>query len=313
MEYLYSACGLVLLFAGGDLLVRGAVSLALSMGVSALLAGLVIVGFGTSTPELLVSLRAALEGSPDIAVGNVVGSNIANVLLILGAAALIKPIACQPAAVYRDGAAVLAVSLAMVGLGWTGMVGRWTGAAMFAALLGYMAYCYGSETRGGDPAARMHEEEAELKEGHLPVWRSVLYALGGLLALMAGAELLVDGASSIARALGVPEAVIGLTLVALGTSLPELATSIAAAFRGKSDVAVGNVLGSNLFNILGILGVTAAVTPIPVSPQIVQYDLWIMLASAAVLLPLLLTGRRLSRAEGGLFLIAYAAYIVSLY
>ena len=313
MSYALVAGGFILLFLGGEMLVRGAVGLARQLGVSPLLIGLVVVGFGTSAPELMVSLEAALQGQPDIAVGNVVGSNIANILLVLGAAALIYPIHCPTQVVYRDGLAMLAASLVLVGLGVIGHIAAWQGGLMVAILLAFIVYSYWTEKYRMAPSAELHQHEAEeFEDGSRPLWLNTAILCVGLAAIMGGANMLVDGAVSIARAAGVSEAVIGLTLVAIGTSLPELATSVIAALRKHTDVAIGNVLGSNMFNILSILGITALVTPVPINPEIMN-DIWIMVGVAVLLLPVLLTGHRVYRVEAGLFLIAYAGYIAWLY
>ncbi len=312
-HYWLAGGGFALLFLGGEMLVRGSVGLARRLGVSPLLIGLVVVGFGTSTPELMVSLEAALQGRTDIAVGNVVGSNIANILLVLGIAALIYPIHCPTQVVYRDGLAMLAASLVLVGFGVIGQIAAWQGGLMVAVLVVFIAYSYWTEKYRMAPSATLHQHEAEaIKDRTRPLWFHAISLGVGLAAIMGGATMLVDGAVTIARAAGISEAVIGLTLVAIGTSLPELATSMIAAVRKHADVAIGNILGSNMFNILSVLGFTALVTPVPISPEIVD-DIWIMMGVAVILLPALLTGHRLSRAEAVLFLAAYAGYIVWLY
>jgi len=308
------AIGLILLFLGGEALVRGAVNLAARLGVSPLLIGLTIVAFGTSSPELVVSLQAGLKGQPDLAVGNVVGSNIANILLILGVSALIHPLRCRPIVVFRDGTLMVAASIILVVTGYWSPINRIEGILMLAGLIGVILYSYWSERqRNLPPETVAIPETADLAARPMRLWAGVGLVVGGLAALVIGSSALVKGAVGLARAVGVSEAVIGLTLVAVGTSLPELATSAIAAFRRQADVAVGNVIGSNLFNILGILGLTAAVTPVPVHPQIVSFDLWVMLGCALVLLPFLVTGWRLSRIEGGIFLTVYGLYLLCLY
>jgi cation:H+ antiporter len=305
--------GLVMLGLGGDVLVRGAVGVARRFGLSPLLIGLTLVGFGTSMPELATSLQANLGGSPDVAIGNVVGSNIANILLILGIAAVIRPIACDRAAFRRDGPMLAASQLAMAAVILTGVVGRVEGAVMLAGLLAYTVFCYVSERRAGDAGARMHAQEAELPAlPQAPLWLSAAMALGGIALTIAGARLLVDGAIDLARAAGISEAVIGLTLVAVGTSLPELATAIVAALRRQGDVAFGNVIGSNIFNALGILGATALALPMPAAEQILAFDLWVMLGVAALAIVATMTGWRIDRREGLLFLAGYAAYLAVL-
>ena len=310
MTYLYVAVGFALLFAGGELVVRGAVGLARRFGVSPLVIGLTIVGFGTSLPELLVSLRAALAGAPGIAVGNVIGSNMANMMLILGVAALICPIAVNPNAVRRDGLFVLAATAVFAAIGLGGAVDRWQGAVMILLLLGYVAFSLWRDLHADDDAAALHREEADELTGQpRRLWVLILSVAGGFAAIGAGAGLLVDGATALARAAGVSDEVIGLTLVAVGTSLPELATSIVAAYRGHSDVCLGNVLGSNIFNLFGILGITALATPVPFADRIVAFDLWALLAATALLAPFMLTGRRVSRPEGTTLLALYAGYV----
>jgi len=308
------AVGLILLFFGGEALVRGAVNMAARLGVSPLLIGLTIVAFGTSSPELVVSLQAGLKSQPDLAVGNVVGSNIANILLILGISALIHPLRCQPIIVMRDGTFMVAASIILVVTGYWSPINRIEGILMLAGLIGVILYSYRSEKRRNLPPETVTIPEiADLAARPMRFWVGAVLVIGGLAALVLGSHALVKGAVGLARAAGVSEAVIGLTLVAVGTSLPELATSAIAAFRRQADVAVGNVIGSNVFNILGILGLTAIVTPIPVNPQMVSFDLWVMLGCALVLLPFLITGWRLSRMEGGIFLAVYGLYLLCLY
>jgi cation:H+ antiporter len=310
MLYLELLGGLVLLFVGGEFLVRGAVSLARKTGVSSLLIGLVLVGFGTSMPELVASLQAARAGYPGLAVGNVVGSNIANVLLILGLAAVISPVLCRRAAFTRDGAVAAGATVLLMALAWTGEIGRGWGIALLAMLVAYAAYSYLSERRGANAdGAAVHEAQAQEIPTDKPVWISLAVTLGGMAALLVGADMLVDSAVVLARSMGVTEAVIGLTLVALGTSLPELATCAIAAARGHSDVAFGNVIGSNIFNILGILGVTAIVQPLAVPEEIADVDVWVMAGSLALLAAVAFTSWRIRRAEGALFLVLYAGYI----
>ncbi|MBL27019.1 MAG: sodium:calcium antiporter [Rhodospirillaceae bacterium] len=314
MEYALVVGGLLLLFGGGEVLVNGAVSLANRLGVSPLIIGLTVVGFGTSAPELLVSLEAALGGQPDIAVGNVVGSNIANILLILGAASVIYPIRCAPQVVFRDGIFMLASAALFALLAHEGIIPRWQGAVMFAALLVFVGYSYWSERYRKAPSERLHRHEAEeFGDAERSLGLSLVLVAVGFVALIGGSKMLVSGALDIARAAGISEAVIGLSLVAVGTSLPELATSCMAAVRKHTDVAVGNVLGSNIFNILSVLGLTAIVEPVPISSEILGLDLWIMLGVSVLVLPVLITGWRINRVEGGIFLLAYAGYIAILY
>ena len=312
MTYFLIIAGFALLLFGGEAVVRGSVALAQRLGVSPLIVGLTIVGFGTSLPEMVVSVNAALVGSPGLAVGNVVGSNIANILLILGVAAVIAPIAVHPGAVKRDLLGMSAATLVYVGLGMSGQIVFWQGVLMLIALMSYIGFTVWHDNKSNDEAAEMHRDEAA-EMGEIPL-RTVSIAgiiIVGLFAVVVGAEWLVTGATTLATEFGIPEEVIGLTVVAIGTSLPEIATSIVAAYRGHSDVCVGNVLGSNLFNLFGITGVTALFAPLPFSDKIVSFDLWILLAATAIIIPFMLTGRRISRPEGIVLLILYVSFIAS--
>ena len=312
--YVYALGGFIVLFAGGEWLVRGAVSVARRMGIAPVLIGMTIVAFCTSAPELIVSLEAALRGQVDMAVGNVVGSNIANVLLILGVSALISPIVVKTSELRRDTLVMLGSVAVLTGLSVSGVVERWHGGLMVGALIGYVWYSYHTEIYRESPSAELHQHEAEEFSGVTrKLWLGITELAVGLGALVVGSRLLVSGATDIALSFGVPEAVIGLTLVAVGTSLPELATSVTAAIRGHSDVAVGNVVGSNLFNSLGIISITALVTPLPVSETIASFDVWVMLGSAALVVPLLLWRGRIGRPMGGVLLVGYVVYLGILY
>lgn len=299
----FVAGGLALLLGGGECLVRGAVGLARSLGVPPLVIGLTVVAFGTSAPELVVSLQAALGGHPDIVLGNVVGSNNANILLIAGAAAAIRPVAAEPGAVRRDGAALMAATLAFIGLCLLGELGFGAGLALAAALAAWMAWSLRSARRRGS------EGEDEIEAAPRGAALALLLTLAGIAGVLLGARLLIDGAVDVARAAGLSEAVIGLTLIAFGTSLPELAAAGMAALRGHGDIALGNVMGSNLFNMLGIAGVTAMAAPVPVPAELLRLDLWVMLAATLLLLAAMRGGRRIGRLEGGALAGAYALYI----
>lgn len=310
LNLLYIAAGVALLSAGGEFLIRGALGAANRLGVSPLLSGLVIVGFGTSAPELVVSVDAALEQRPDIAVGNVVGSNIGNVLLILGICALITPLSVKPLALRRDAVTVVIASGLFIVLVGGSALARSDAAILLACLGGYLAWAYVTERFRAAPAAELHRAEAEeLSAVPQAGWLIALAVVAGLALLVAGSRALLSGSVAVAEELGVSEALIGLTLVAIGTSLPELSISIIASVRRHADVAVGNVLGSNIFNLLGILGVSALLQPLPVHERILAVDQWVMLAAALVLLAFLHTGRRLTRAEGMLLLAGYVAYV----
>lgn len=300
------AAGLVLLTLGADYLVRGAISFANRLGMPPLLIGLTVVGFGTSMPELLVSMQAALDGAPAIAVGNVVGSNIANILLILGLAAAISPIPAMIPSLKRDMVMMLFAAVVMLGLGYLGLIGFLTGLAMFALLAAYLAWVTYTDRR------RMSAEEAELVV-KLAGWKEALFIAGGLAGLFIGANLLIDAATSIALQFGISEAVIGLTIVAVGTSLPELATSVVAAFRRQAEIALGNVVGSNIFNILGILGLTAMVVPVPVDASMASFDIPFMLGVSLALVALILLAGRIGRPAGVAMLAIYTGYVAWLF
>lgn len=302
--------GLALLAVGGEALVAGSVAIARRLGVSRLVIGLTLVGFGTSTPELIASLDAALIGSPGIALGNVVGSNIANILLILGLTALVLPIAITKQAFVRDGCVLVGAAILLLIVALHGNMDRLVGIGFVLLLIAYVAITYLTERHRRSAAAFVHEAEADAVPFGLSFRIGLLVATGGIVAVVAGANILVPAAMQIARFAGIPEVVIGLTMVAVGTSLPELATSIVAAIRGQGDVAFGNIVGSNIFNILGVAGATAIVVPLPVSQQIVSFDIWAMLAATLLLMLLAASGWRVSRREGVLFLVAYAGYLV---
>jgi cation:H+ antiporter len=297
VTYLLFLVGLAGLFFGGDALVRGASGVAQAFRVPPLVIGLILVGFGTSAPELLVSLNAALSGQPGIAIGNVVGSCIANILLILGIAAVIGPIPAAFPQLARDLGWMAAAALVMVPVFAGGLVSRPEGLLLVAAL-GFYIW---RSMRG--PSMPVSDVPAP------PLPGSVLIALAGLAGVLIGAHLLVQSASEIARTFGISEAVIGLTIVAVGTSLPELATTVAAAMRGERDIALGNVIGSNVFNVFGILGLTALTTPVPVEARFLTVDVPVLAAAMAALVALIVLKGRLPRPAGIAALAAYALYI----
>ena len=300
LTYLILAFGLFALFIGGDFLVKGAGGLAVRLGLSPMVIGLTVVGFGTSAPELLVSLNAALGGQPGIAIGNVVGSNIANTLLILGLAAVLAPITVAFAAIRRDLFWMAGATLALPVVLWSGGLGLIEGLVLVAGLIAFLVI----SLRSGPPSAPDIGPVG-------PLWRSIGFALGGLVAIMAGAHYLVQSATIIARDFGISEAMIGLSIVAIGTSLPELATTIVAVLRGQRDIAVGNVIGSNVFNVLGILGITAIIVPIPAAERFMQVDIPFLLGLTAVIVVLLWRNGKIGRIAGGLMLLAYAGYLAA--
>jgi cation:H+ antiporter len=295
--------GIIALFFGGEALVRGSVDIARRMAIPPLLIGLTVVGFGTSTPELLVSVDAALRGVPDIALGNVLGSNIANVLLIAGLSAMVWPIRITGDTLRRDATAMILASLILIPLFATGQAGRPAGLVLLAGLIVYLTLAYRQ-------AGKAAPEHADAKPA-AALLVCIVWVLGGLVALIVGARFLVDGAVSIARDFGLSEAFIGLTVVAVGTSLPELATSLVAAFRKQSEIAIGNIVGSNIFNILGILGVTALIYPIPVAGRFLYFDLPVVIAAALLMTGFLLMRPAIGRWAGFAMLVGYAAYIWS--
>ena len=310
MVFALIAAGLVVLVIGGELIVRGSVRAARLCPAAPLLIGLTLVGFGTSTPELLTSLVAAFKGSPGIAVGNVVGSNIANILLILGVAAVIAPLAVEPSAFRRDSIALAGSSLICALAVWLGFLDRLTGTVFVALLIGYITWAWRHERQSRDPEAERQEQIAsDIPAGTQSLAAALVLAALGIGLTMLGAKLLVDGAIDLARGWGVSETVIGLSIVAVGTSLPELVASVIAALRRHGGVALGNVIGSNIYNILGILGVTAAVHPIAIPPEIARLDIWVLLAVTALLIVFLRSGWTLQRWEGAVFLAGYGCYV----
>jgi len=306
MLFISLVAGLALLLIGGDLFVRGAVSIARKLGVSPLLIGLTLVGFGTSTPELVTSLQAAMAGSPGVATGNVVGSNIANILLILGLAAMLKPVLVDGGALKRDGAVLAASALVCLAVVMSGVLDRMSGLVFIAGLVAYLGFAIWQERRAPAGAAPGVDTEIAPAEPHGVL--ALVLTVGGLALTIFGASLLIDGAVGLATRFGVSETIIGLSIVAIGTSLPELVTSVVAALRGQNDVAFGNIVGSNIYNVFGILGVTALVQPIPVPREIIAVDIWVMLAATGALIVLARTGHRITRGEGALMLAGYAGY-----
>nr|WP_272890469.1 calcium/sodium antiporter [Stutzerimonas stutzeri] len=318
MTFVYLIAGLVLLVAGAEVLVRGAAKLAAQFGISPLVIGLTVVAFGTSAPETAVSVQAAFNGSGDIAIGNVLGSNIANVLLILGMTALVAPLVVSRQLIRLDVPIMIGASLVTFGLAWDGELSRLDGALLFTAVVVYTLFLVISSRREKKAADADDEfaKEFGLNEQAKPNAGLINAGLviAGLVLLVVGSNFLVEGAVALARALGLSELVIGLTVIAIGTSLPELATSILAAFRGERDIAVGNIVGSNLFNLLCVLGLASLVSPqaISVSPNALAFDFPVMIAVAVACLPIFFTGYSINRWEGALFVAYYAAYTLYL-
>lgn len=299
MTYLLFVVGLVALFFGGEYLVRGASAIARKFNLSPMVIGLTIVGFGTSAPEMLVSVQAALADQPAIAIGNVLGSNIANILLILGLSALIAPLLIPVRKLWRDLAFMLAATAVIWVMLLDGQVTRLDGVLLLAGLVVFLIVAF----------VTGKSDEDQSIEGDIPQWKAWAFTLGGLVVLVIGARFLVDSATDIARAFGISEAVIGLTIVAVGTSLPELATSVIAAIRKQTEIAVGNIVGSNIFNIFGILGTTAVLAPIPADPRFAAIDMPWAMGTAVGLTVLAFVLGGLPRIAGVVLLAAYGGYL----
>lgn len=304
--------GLVLLFFGGEWLVTGAARLARSLGISPLIIGLTVVAMGTSMPELLVSLSAILRDSSDISVGNVVGSNIANIGLILGISGLIYPISIHASVLRRELPIMLVVAVAAYITFLDGEVSRLDGALLVIGLIAFILFMiYASRTeqrqRALAESTALPEDDISLSE--IQRGREILRLLLGIALLIIGAQLTVDNAVQFAESIGISERIIGITLIAVGTSLPELVTSATAAFRKESDIAIGNVVGSNIFNIVAILGITALVKPIGVTAHLINIDALVMLGFSFLLIPFV-ANRSLGRGEGAFFLLAYLSFLI---
>lgn len=314
------AGGLALLALGGELLVRGASRLAALAGISPLVIGLTVVSFGTSSPELAVSIQAGLGGNPNITIGNVVGSNIFNVLFVLGACALIMPLMVSVQVVRREVPIMIGTAFLTAILAVDGRIGLGDGVALFAIMLGYTIWSIVNGRKESEAARQEYEKGLGLNPAvSRPVWQmaiiQVVMVAAGLGLLVLGARWLIDGAVAVARALGVSDVIIGLTIVAAGTSLPEVVASLVATLKNERDIAIGNVVGSNIFNVLSILGLSAIVVPsgLPVPSSVLNFDLPVMLAVSVACLPIFFTGMSIARWEGALFLayyVAYTAYLI---
>jgi cation:H+ antiporter len=308
--------GLALLVAGAEALVRGAGKLAISVGVSPLVVGLTVVAFGTSSPEMAVSVQSAMAGKVDIAIGNVVGSNIFNVLFILGVCALIAPLMINRQIIRQEVPIMIGASLLLVGFMFDGAINRVEAIIMFVLLVAYTVFLVVQSRRESKASQAEGADDIDMSSTWDRHWGvQIVLVIVGLVLLVQGSNLFVEAAIIFAKSIGVSELVIGLTIVAAGTSMPEVATSIMATIRGQRDIAVGNVIGSNTFNILGVLGVTGIVAPtsLAVAPSILTFDMWVMLAVAVACLPVFFTGREIARWEGAVFLgyyMAYTAYLI---
>jgi len=297
--------GFVMLFLGGELLLRGSIALAKRFQLSNLLIGAVVIGFGTSTPELSASISAALKGAPDIALGNVIGSNTANVFLIAGMAGLLCPLKIPYANVHRDVVMMVVSSVMLVVMMWFETLDMITGVIFLLTLAGYIIWSFQSSDDDCD-------NEAISAKTYSTGMAFVLLAVG-IATLTGGAALMVDGVIGVARRFGISEAIIGLTVVAVGSSLPELATAIISSIQKQSEMVLGNIIGSSIFNVLAILGVTALIQPIPVSPQMMAFDVWVMIAATLLLTLLIVMGIKIGRRIGSLMVIGYLSYVIWLY
>ena len=313
MAWVLSGLGLVILLLAGDALVKGAVNLSLRVGIPALIVSLTIVAFGTSAPELLISVNAVLEGKPGLALGNVVGSNTANILLVLGVPAMISGLHTSSCDVKKTFLFMIGATLLFIGLAFRGVFDWYAGVVLLAALAFVLMDAFGEAKRHRRAVAAMavpEDEDVEGADPDMPWWQIFVFLILGLIGLPLGADLLVDNASIIARSFGVSDAVIGLTLVALGTSLPELATTVMAALRKQADVALGNVIGSNMFNLLAIIGITTLIGPIPVIKEFLVFDLWVMLGASLLLIPFVFMKQDIGRKWGIALTVLYLVYIV---
>ena len=311
IPFLYCVAGFILLGVSGEALLRGAVTTADRLKIPPLLIGLTVIAFGTSIPELTVSLNAARSGNPDIAVGNVVGSNIANILLVLGAMAVFRSFTIDAGTLNRDGRVMLGVSVLMVLMALNGVISQWMGFALLTILGVFTLLLYRGARHESDVNETAASVDENLLEGGLPM--ALLFLTAGLAGVLWGSDLMVDGAVGLAQQAGISQAVIALSIVAIGTSLPELFISLFASLRGQTGLAIGNIIGSNISNILLILGVVASLGPLNVSPEIGNRDVWVMLGVAILGLVLMRSARRMSRMEGLFSLFLYALYVSYLY
>lgn len=317
MPWLLCALGLVILLLAGDALVRGAVNLSLRLGVPALIVSLTIVAFGTSAPELLIAINAVHDNADGIALGNVVGSNTANILLVLGIPAILATLHTSQCSTRRSYVQMLLATGLFIGLAFCGTLTIWSGLILLTALAFFLvgAFFQARNHRRNGCSGEDEEELDGLEEAdpNMPYWRIGIYLLLGLIGLPMGADLLVDNATVIARMYHISETVIGLTLVAIGTSLPELATTVMATLRRQADVALGNVIGSNMFNLLAIIGIATLVGPISVDPEFLYFDLWVMLAASLLIIPFVFLKKDITRTWGFALTGLYILYLAVLF
>jgi len=309
MPWLFSALGLVILLLAGDALVRGAVNLSLRIGIPALIVSLTIVALGTSAPELLIAVQAVHENADGIALGNVVGSNIANILLVLGVPAMLRALHTSECNTRKNYIFMIAATVLFIALAFVGTFTWVSGVILLLALFAVLFVAFREAQAHRAAGVEDELEEIEEADPNMPYWRIGIYLVLGLAGLPLGAELLVENATIIARMYGLSETVIGLTLVAIGTSLPELATTVMAALRRQADVALGNVIGSNMFNLLAIIGLTTFIGPISVDPAFLEFDLWVMLASSLIIIPFVFLRQDITRLWGFVLTALYVVYM----
>jgi cation:H+ antiporter len=310
MAYAFLGVGLVLLVLGSETVLRGSVRVSAELGLSPLIIGLLIVSAGTSSPELVVALQAAIHNAPDIALGNVIGSNIVNALLMIGLGAMVRPLPSSPKVVWRDGLTMLFASVALVAMTMTGMITRQMGWLLLVAFLVYVVISFFTDWRR--PSQMSVAETRAIKmlgEQRMAPGFSFFLMLFGFVCLYFGGHFAVDGGMALAQEYHVPQAVIGLTIIAFGASLPELTTTVIAAARGQTSIAIGHLIGSNIFNILLVLGIAASVHPLAVAPSLAHFHVFVMLASAALLIPIMASGWRVTRTEGFVLVLLYATYL----
>lgn len=317
MEYLipvgFLIIGFIALYFGAEWLVRGAGGFGLKVGLTPVVVGLTIVAFGTSSPELFVSLQAALDGKGDISLGNVIGSNICNIALILGLSSVIRPMTVQAQFIKFDTPVMIGISVLVVGFLWDGIITFGEGLFLFILLIGYILMNIYLSKKETAKISTEFEELEELEEAaHDSTWKAITLIIVGLMGLYFGSKWFVEGAVLLAKGWGVTDAVIGITVIALGTSLPELATSVVAAIKKSGDIAIGNIIGSNVFNLLGILGVTAMVVPLTAA-NITTIDYLVMLGVSILILPMMRIGMKITRIEGVILLLIYVAYTYYLF
>jgi len=306
MEYLLLIGGLILLILAGEALVRGAVGIALKYNVSTLVIGMTIVSFGTSAPELLVSLKAALAGHPEISIGNVIGSNIANIALVLGITTMILPIAVRRSTVALDWPIMMISTILFYLFTLNANIEWWEGAIFFIGLLVFNVYIFWKSKKTGNESTEFEDIDTDK---FINIYKSIGFVIAGAIGLAVGANWLLEGAVVIARDVGMSEHVIGVTIIAFGTSVPELVTSVMAAFKNQTDISVGNLIGSNIFNLLGVLGITAVVREIPVTEQVLTNDIYWVLGISLLLFPLMIIGYKIDRLKGFILFLAYCVYI----